>query len=470
MRAATRWFCLTKASLSAATRWIVLVFSTLVAGMLALAAPASATTETFNFTGAAQTWPVPDGVFNATFDLYGAQGGGDTFTTVFLPGLGGRATATIPLTPGDSIQVTVGGQGGGPDKGGPGGFNGGGSASFGGGGGSNGGGGASDIRIGDPPFGLEDRVLVAGGGGGSSDEVCPQNGQVLPVSGGDGGGLSGDPGLAGEASGGCAGAVGGGGGTQTAGGSATPPATAGAFGVGGNIDPFSGNGGGGGGGWFGGGGGHIAAGAGGGSGHGPEGTVFETGVRSGDGLATVTYGSIGTLAALVASLSLPRNLEASLQQRLNQAQQELDFGDSFGACDQVAAFIRQVENASGKRISTDDANALIAEADAVRVSLGCGDARTATCAGQAATVVGTGSGDALRGTNGDDVIAAGGGGDLVVGLRGDDLVCGSGGADVIRGKGGDDTLRGGGGKDELRGGRGSDACRGGGDSDGKRHC
>ena len=42
---------------------------------LAFAAPASATTETFNFTGAAQTWTVPAGVTEATFDLYGAQGG-----------------------------------------------------------------------------------------------------------------------------------------------------------------------------------------------------------------------------------------------------------------------------------------------------------------------------------------------------------------------------------------------------------
>jgi hypothetical protein len=71
----TRWFCLTNASTSAGTRRIVLLFSTLVAGMLALAAPASATTETFNVTGGPQTWTVPAGVTQATFDLYGAQAG-----------------------------------------------------------------------------------------------------------------------------------------------------------------------------------------------------------------------------------------------------------------------------------------------------------------------------------------------------------------------------------------------------------
>ena len=81
--------------------------------MLAFAAPASATTETFNYTGAAQTWTVPAGVTEATFDLYGAQGhGGCCPFSAFPRGLGGRATATIPVTAGTSIQVNVGGRGG----------------------------------------------------------------------------------------------------------------------------------------------------------------------------------------------------------------------------------------------------------------------------------------------------------------------------------------------------------------------
>ena len=88
---------------------------------LAFAAPAAATTETFNHTGAAQTWTVPAGVTSATFDLYGAQGAGLDFPA-FAPGLGGRATATIPVTPGASIEVNVGGQA----VSRPGGFNGGG--------------------------------------------------------------------------------------------------------------------------------------------------------------------------------------------------------------------------------------------------------------------------------------------------------------------------------------------------------
>ena len=98
--------------MSAGTRRIGLAVSGLMLGMLAFAAPASALTETFNFTGAAQTWNVPPGVGEATFDLLGAQGGGSPRRPVAPGGLGGRATGTIAVTPDSPIQVNVGGQGG----------------------------------------------------------------------------------------------------------------------------------------------------------------------------------------------------------------------------------------------------------------------------------------------------------------------------------------------------------------------
>ena len=448
MGAVTRRFRLTKASTSAGTRRIVLLFSTLVAGMLALAAPASATTETFNVTGGPQTWTVPAGVTQATFDLYGAQGWGTG--GLFSPGLGGRATATIAVTPGASIQVNVGGQGFMPGAG----FNGGGAGAPPPGGGNvvgGGGGGASDIRIGGTA--LTDRVLVAGGGGGAAGVACFDGPNPA---GGGGGGESGQPGVG---PGDCSSGSGGGGGTQSEGGTATPSATAGGLGVGGvgGVDESQEAccGGGGGGGWYGGGGG-VEGGGGGGSGYGPPGTAFATGVHGGDGLVTVTYtATIDTLIQSVENLNLPPNLKNNLLQRLNVAKQT-----PARACNQLAAFMSRVQAQSGNKISGRDADFLTEQALDVRRSAGC-DAAPDSCAGQKATIVGTGRADTLQGTKGDDVIATGGGNDRVLGLRGDDIVCGGAGADLLRGQGGDDTLTGGRGKDELRGGGGSNRCRGG---------
>ena len=153
------------------------------AGTALLASPALATTETFNYTGAAQTWTVPAGVTSASFDLFGAQGG--LIPSTNSPGLGGHATATIPLTAGDSIQVNVGGRGASfpSSTTGAGGFNGGGNGT------GQGGGGASDIRIGGTT--VNQRVLVAGGGGGSGN--CSSSGQTS--NGGGGGGLMGADGF-----------------------------------------------------------------------------------------------------------------------------------------------------------------------------------------------------------------------------------------------------------------------------------
>jgi hypothetical protein len=238
---------------------------------------AAPVTVTFRATGDFQQWTVPAGVTTATFDLYGGQG-----TDLYTPqvgrssGLGGRATATLGVTPGDVVTVAVG-QYGGPRFG---------PAPFGGGGlgrdGGNGGG-ASDIRIGGT--GLASRVLVAGGGGGV--------GNCAEALGGAGGGLEGQPGVltspcpfSGSDD------VAGGGGTPEAGGSAASADLEGRFGRGGSgpaQSPSLDDSGGGGGGWFGGGAGAFGGPGGGGSGHGPAGTLFETGVRSGDGLVTVTY-------------------------------------------------------------------------------------------------------------------------------------------------------------------------------------
>jgi Glycine rich protein len=250
-------------------------------------------TETFTFTGGAQTWTVPDGVTSATFDVQGAQGGGfdgdfaNCLGVTLDGGKGGKATGTFAVTPGATLQVNVGGQGGGCSTSGislAGGFNGGGP------GGNTGGGGGSDVRSGSYAF--ADRIIVAGGGGGSAFQ-----GSAGGVGGGTSGGDSTPP-------------RGGKGGTQAIGGDGgisnclplpgpvggTGDLGTGGAGVAGAVNSPGGSGGGGG--YYGGGGGgQGASGCPNGAGGGGSGfvdpsatsTSMESGVRSGNGLVTITY-------------------------------------------------------------------------------------------------------------------------------------------------------------------------------------
>jgi hypothetical protein len=274
---------------------------------------------TFTYTGNAQSWTVPEGVTQATFDVSGAQGGGTPGGDgVIQGGKGGEATATIPVTPGDTLQVNVGGKGGDGDPNGPGGaggFNGGAAGGVGCCSGPGGGGGASDVRrdtdaSGD--FALAERIIVAGGGGGT--------GGFAGGAGGVGGGLSGADG----GTTGLSGADGGGGGTQEDGGDGGlgqvfdeqvfgdngSKGDLGDGGEGGEGISIGDGGGGGGGGYYGGGGGGggiSGGGGGGGSGFGPSGVVFDSGVRSGDGLVTITYTTpVDTTPPTVTDTSPPR--------------------------------------------------------------------------------------------------------------------------------------------------------------------
>ena len=223
-----------------------------------------ACTDTYTYTGAEDTWVVPDGIssmINVT--LVGANGGGNA-------GRGAVVSTGMPVTPFDTFFVAVGGQGGWGNA-----FNGGGYSPVG-----LGGGGATDMRTvsASGEASLESRVLVAGGGGGGGD------GRAGYAPGGDAG-LNGAPGVTAPFSSGWSA---GGGGTQSEGGYGGPGPSCcgagggGALGAGGGAGDFNGyQGGGGGGGFYGGGGGGIFNGGGGGSSLAPSGapvTVNDTGM------------------------------------------------------------------------------------------------------------------------------------------------------------------------------------------------
>lgn len=191
-------------------------------------------------------------------------------------GRGGRATATLRVTPGAVVTLMVGGAG--VDPGpcyaafGAGGFNGGGDGGVANCNGA-GGGGASDVRVGGTA--LSHRVLVAGGGGGAARPNAECS------TGGSGGGFTG--GTAGRTGGeNCVT-------EQAEGGNQNGTSDSRRLGVGSNgTQTSAGLGGGGGGGYYGGAGGSSYIGGGGGSGFGPLGVAFANGVRSGNGLVTIT--------------------------------------------------------------------------------------------------------------------------------------------------------------------------------------
>ena len=253
------------------------------------------TTVTFDYTGSTQSWTVPAGVTTITVDALGA-GGGDEYAAGNVIPKGGRVQLTLPVTPGASLQVNVGGSGGtatGSTQGAAG-WNGGAA----GGVGAGGGGGASDVRTG--AFALADRVVVAGGAGGNGGNW----GGTGASAGGPGGGTTGAAGQAGSS-----GNAGGGGGTQSAGGSSSGGAAG--LGVGGTGQNPGGvrSGGGGGGGYYGGGGGGgkntpgtYGAGGGGGSSwtHASATDVSHTqGYQTGNGQVIFTYEAVTWIPQVV---------------------------------------------------------------------------------------------------------------------------------------------------------------------------
>ncbi len=143
---------------------------------------ANAQVTTYNFTGGIQTFTVPCGVTSVFIQTWGAQGGagatGGNSATGGAGGLGGYSEGFLAVSPGDVLNIFVGGQGATPT----GGFNGG---ANGGSQNAGGGGGASDVRVGGTAE--ANRVITAGGGGGGGRAGCETN-TVAGGAGGNGGG------------------------------------------------------------------------------------------------------------------------------------------------------------------------------------------------------------------------------------------------------------------------------------------
>lgn len=292
----------------------------LLVASAAVAQPAQAQTRTaaFSYAGAEQTFIDPGGVFSIGVLAIGGRGGGSGAPG----GAGAQVSGDLKVTPGETLYVEVGGNGGPATAG----FNGGGAAVRGDGNdrdqGAGGGGGASDVRSAprSQALSVDDRLLVAsgGGGGGESGER-----------GGGAGGAAGEPGQN-VADGNN---FGGGAGTQTAGGAAgvggCHQGEAGALGVGGSGgDVASGapvcwsEGGGGGGGYYGGGGGgaggsDAGGGGGGGSSLVPEGGSSEIAPGGAEPEVQITYTRPPGPETLMGSVSEVTQTSALLNATVN---------------------------------------------------------------------------------------------------------------------------------------------------------
>lgn len=124
--------------------------------------------QTFAFTGAMQTFTVPNCVSQIQVQLSGAAGGNGFFNTN-VPGNGGFVSGTLAVTPGSTLQILVGGKG----------LN---STSSNGGGG--GGGCSAILQSGNP-------LVVAGGGGGAASSGSSTQGGAGGAGGGVGNGGNG---------------------------------------------------------------------------------------------------------------------------------------------------------------------------------------------------------------------------------------------------------------------------------------
>jgi hypothetical protein len=266
--------------------------------------------QTFQFTGHAETYTVPDGVSYVHIEAAGGNGGPGWAKRRVVDGILVSARY-MPVTPGAQLRVVVGGNGEAstftwkaPNAKAYGGFNGGGDGVRGGGGG----GGFSSVQEPDGSY-----LVIAGGAGGGAKDAAggPQN-PPGTLDGQNGGGSLGTP-------------QGGGGGTLTGGGhgghNASPLVrdgnsgqrfSGGDGGIG--LSPKSkGGGAGGGGGYYGGGGGAGSeGGSGGGGGAGssyidPEVQLITT-THKGDPFVTITPAAVTPAAGL--TVEVPPTVEA----------------------------------------------------------------------------------------------------------------------------------------------------------------
>jgi hypothetical protein len=99
--------------------------------------------------------------------------------------------------------------------------------------------------------------------------------------------------------------------------------------------------------------------------------VFQTGVRAGNGLVTITYTDVNAqLADLLAAVTgLPPG--TALADKVKGIQAAVAANDTAGACAGLADFLGFVKAQTGKKLTPAQAASLTAQAEAIETTLGC---------------------------------------------------------------------------------------------------
>jgi hypothetical protein len=91
----------------------------------------------------------------------------------------------------------------------------------------------------------------------------------------------------------------------------------------------------------------------------------------GHSLALVSAFDLDDLIALVNGLNIHQGIQTSLLAKLNAAAAALAADNTATACTKLQDFINECNAQSGKKLSVEQANELIARANEIRASLGC---------------------------------------------------------------------------------------------------
>ena len=99
--------------------------------------------------------------------------------------------------------------------------------------------------------------------------------------------------------------------------------------------------------------------------------VFETGVRSGDGLVTISYVDVTAPIARLLAAATGIGPGKALSAKVRGIQDAVAANDAAGACSGLADFLALLEAQTGKKLTPAQAASLTTQVQAIEAILDC---------------------------------------------------------------------------------------------------